>query len=466
MSTLTADAKQLNDRISEKRSEAQEKWAAWEAARDALAGTPDAQDQESDGFKHAHSVHSEYGEVADEIVRMEATRDGLLAMTLEGSAPTAAQVNGDGAAASSPIVSAADRVLRSEAYQELLASGRLNPGSRARVEATFAEGMTRDELRHTLRGTPDLSHALVTGADDAQGGAFVRPDRKGFVPFRTRPLRLVDLVTLGDTDSDTVEYVEQTGFTNAAAETAEAIATAGTSGTKPESGLAFVVRSTTVKTIAHFVPATKRALADAGQMRTLIDGALRLGLDLRLDSQMASGDAVGENLRGIYNTPGIGSVTKVDAAAGNTNVPENKLDAIHRAITVVRLAFHEPSAAAMHPNDWQDLRLARDGDAAVANTGTTAGSYAKGAYLLGKPIDAAPDQVWGVPVVTGAQFTENRALVGDFAQAVLWLREGTQILASDSHLDFFVRNLVAVLAEMRAAFGVLAPGAFCTVAGL
>ena len=36
-------------------------------------------------------------------------------------------------------------------------------------------------------------------------------------------------------------------------------------------------------------------------------------------------------------------------------------------------------------------------------------------------------------------------------------------MVSDQHSDFFTRNLLAILAEMRAAFGVLDPQAFCTV---
>jgi HK97 family phage major capsid protein len=61
----------------------------------------------------------------------------------------------------------------------------------------------------------------------------------------------------------------------------------------------------TVKTIAHWIPATKRALADVGQLRTLIDARLQDGVNLRLDSQMINGDATGENLRGILNTTGV-----------------------------------------------------------------------------------------------------------------------------------------------------------------
>lgn len=318
-------------------------------------------------------------------------------------------------------------------------------------------------LKRALRGGGDMVASLVTGSDDTSGGGLVTADRlPGItVPLRTRPLTLVDLITVGETDSDTVEYVEMTGFTNSAAETAEATATSGSSGTKPESALALIQRTQTVKQIAHWIPATKRALADAGQLRTLIDGILRLGLDLRLDQQIVSGSGTGENLRGIRNTVGIGTVTVRKAATGNTNTPETILDALHRAITVVRLAFFEPTAVGIHPSDWERVRLARSGKVAVANQVGTAGSYAEGDYLMGDPATSGAERIWGLLPVVSAAFAEGHPVIGDYRQAVLWLREGTQVLASDSHMDFFIRNMVAILAEFRAAFGVLAPAAFC-----
>jgi HK97 family phage major capsid protein len=56
--------------------------------------------------------------------------------------------------------------------------------------------------------------------------------------------------------------------------------------------------------------------------------------------------------------------------------------------------------------------------------------------------------------------TEGYAVVADWRMAVLWDRMQTAITMSNSHSDFFVRNLVAILAEMRAAFGVIRPAAF------
>ena len=72
-------------------------------------------------------------------------------------------------------------------------------------------------------------------------------------------------------------------------------------------------------------------------------------------------------------------------------------------------------------------------------------------------------QLWGYPVVTSQTVTEGYALLGDWRKAILWDRERASIQVSDSHSDFFIRNLVAILAEMRAAFGVIRPTAFCQV---
>lgn len=284
--------------------------------------------------------------------------------------------------------------------------------------------------------------ALITGLTDTSGGAFVVNDRQGYYGLLTQAPRILALITTGETDSDTVEFVKQTSFTNAAAETAEA--TTVSDGAKPESAMAFAVVQALVRTIAHWIPVTKRALNDAAGIRTLIDSQMVDGVRQRLESQVVNGNGAGENLRGILNTVGIGSV-----AVGAS--PDQRLDAIHRAITTVRLAFIEPNAVGLHPQDFEDIRLMKN---------------ANGDYLYGSPAQAGPSTVWGLPTAVTTAFPSGTGLVGKFDEAILWMREGVSLAATDSHSDFFIRNLVAILAEARAAFGVPRPGAFCAVTGL
>jgi hypothetical protein len=61
----------------------------------------------------------------------------------------------------------------------------------------------------------------------------------------------------------------------------------------------------TVKTIAHWLPATKRALSDAAQIRTLIDTFLTYGLEEELEDQMVNGNGTGENFEGILSVDGV-----------------------------------------------------------------------------------------------------------------------------------------------------------------
>lgn len=301
------------------------------------------------------------------------------------------------------------------------------------------------------------SKALVTGASDTSGGAFVRNDI--YAPLTDlvgeRELTIADLITRGSTDSDTIEYVRITGKTNNAAPVPEATSsgqpaiynaptggelTAG--GYKPESALTLEKVTTTVKTLAHWLPMTKRAASDAGQVRTLVDAFLRYGLTEELEDQILTGAGTGENFQGILNA-GILTV----GSAGTD------IDAVVDAIRTVRVTGRRrPSAIVMHPNDWY-------------STGFLLAKDSQNRYLIGDPRATLEqlNSLWGLRVVVSEAMTENTALVGDFRFGVLWEREGISISVSDSHMDFFTRNLLAILAEMRAGFGVLDSQAFCTV---
>src|ERR1044072_7106122 len=67
---------------------------------------------------------------------------------------------------------------------------------------------------------------LITGAGTTSGGPFVNIDYKPIVDMAyARPLTVRDIITVGETTSDMVEYVRITGVTNNAAAVPEATAT-------------------------------------------------------------------------------------------------------------------------------------------------------------------------------------------------------------------------------------------------
>lgn len=299
--------------------------------------------------------------------------------------------------------------------------------------------------------------SLVTGASDTSAGAFVVPDQLGLqvgLDAFQRPLRLRQLVTQGTTTSDSVEYVRLTSFTNAAAPVAEATTAAAPTapggagalvqaaggGYKPESALAAQKVTAAVKTIAHWMPITKRAVSDAAQVVTLIDAFLRYGLEEELEDQMVTGDGTGENFEGLANVSGV------QAQAFDTNM----FTTLRKAKTKVRTVGRSiPNGVLLNPGDLETLDLLQDNE---------------NRYYFGGPAGGGSAQsVWGMPIVETEAVPAGTAYVGDFRKCILWDREQATIQMTDSHLDFFVRNLVVILAEMRAAFGVIQPSAFVEV---
>ncbi|QCG77753.1 major capsid protein [Gordonia phage Reyja] len=328
------------------------------------------------------------------------------------------------------------QVVESDAFKSLLApfkdSGRIPEKAR-------------------IQSDPIPVKSLIVGGSDTSAGAFVTPEQTGIVEMLGRkPLTIRDLISVRRTGSDVVEYVVQTSHTNAAAPVPEATSSAaptapGTAGPlvqaagggyKPEGSWAFERRSTSVKTIAEWVPATKRALADVAQMEGLINDELRADIAEAEENQILNGSGSGENLTGIMNTSGV------QTQAFDTDIFVSTRKAITKARTIGRVA---PNAVLLSPADMETIDLARDEQGRF---------YGAGPFAMG------PRTLWGLPTIESESIVDGTALVGDFSKAVLWDREETTVTISDSHMDFFTRNLVAVLAEERVAFGVTRPTAF------
>jgi HK97 family phage major capsid protein len=335
-----------------------------------------------------------------------------------------------------------EQFIGSDAYKGLIEAG-IGRMKGLPINTPAVELGSKEDLSAMLRGE---AKTLVTGAGDTSGGATFRNQRlPGILELLRETPRVVNLPASAQTDSDVVEWVRMDARTNAAAPVAEATATSGSSGTKPESGFTLEVVSTPVTEIAHWIPVTERALADAPQVRSLIDNELRTGILDTLEQQIISGNGTPPNLRGVINTVGI----ETQPIGSDT-----LLEAIFHAIVKVRLNFLEPDAIAINPSDFADIRLLRD-DSGGAGTG---------GYLFGPPSQVGANTLWGLPLVLSTYVPAGDPIVADWDRAsTLYTREGIQIAATNSHSDFFIRNMVAVRAAARYAFTVQRPDGVCQV---
>lgn len=363
------------------------------------------------------------------------------------AAPGAAPEIGDNGLINPKGMTLGEAFTKSPAFEEFVAQFKGSDGAIRNVR-----GLKSAEFQVQGFGMRGLSSkTLITGASSTSGGALVVNDRLPIITdlIGERELFVDDLCTHVPTSSDTFEYVQITAKTNNAAGVAEATSAADpasygdpASGAKPESAMTLAVVSSPVETIAHLLPITRRAAADAPQLRAMVDQFLLYGLREEREDQILNGDGSSPNLRGILNTVGISTV----GSAGTD------IDAIVDAIRTIRNDRRRPDAMVIHPNDW-------------FSTGFLLAKDSTGRYLIGDPsADAAAQRnLWGLRVVVTEAMTENTVLVGEFRQAVVADRQQSAIYVTDSHKDWFGRNLLAILAEERLGFGVLDPDAFCTV---
>lgn len=284
---------------------------------------------------------------------------------------------------------------------------------------------------------------LITGANDASAGAFVQTDYTGiYEPLGRRPLTVRDLISIRTTTSDLVEFVRQTMHADDAKPVPEANikvytgATGEISGEKPQTALYWEKVQEAVKTIAVWVAATKRALSDAGQLRGIIDQELREDIQEEFEDQILTGDGVGENFLGLANQPGV-----LLQAFG-----ANLLATCRQAKTTLRTVGRTiPTAWLFNPADWETVELSQD----LVNQ-----------YYGGGPFGATPPRLWGVPVVESEAWPQGTAVLANWRKMVVWDREQYSLSVTDSHADFFIRNIIAFLSEMRAAMGLIRPSAF------
>jgi HK97 family phage major capsid protein len=255
--------------------------------------------------------------------------------------------------------------------------------------------------------------------------------------YPLRELSVVDYIPLGVTSMDTIKYMKESTFTNNAAE-------AAAGGTYGEAALVYTETSDEVEKIGVWLPVTDEQLEDVAGMTDLLNQRLTYMLKARLDAQVLVGDGTTPNLWGAINLASVQTQAK-----GADSTP----DAIYKAITKVRaVGFANPSLVALHPNDWQAIRLLTTAD---------------GIYIFGSPSEAGPDRIWGVPVLQTTAETENTGLVGDWRQySMLFMKRGIEFQVSNAHSDYFIKGKQAIRCDLRCSMVYFRDTAFCTVTGI
>jgi HK97 family phage major capsid protein len=347
-----------------------------------------------------------------------------------------------------------DRFIASKAYQKIAdPSGRGQSWSTGPVEVSSGPLMQRMPASNAFemyKGT------LVESGVGGPGGGLVPPYfEPGVVSKLFEPLGVSEVFGSSQTSASQVRYVVEGTALSGAAGVAEAAA-------KPESTLNMSETTEAIRKIATVLPVSDELLEDAPSIQSYLNGRLSLFISIEEERQLLRGLGAGSNeLLGVFGRSGINLYTKL--------ATDDNAVALARVIANTRgSSFLQPDTVIMHPTNWLNTRLLRDG------TGGTVGNFYGGgpfgaAYGGGPGIGPAlfGESLWNTRVVLSSVVGAGTALVGNFSLgAHIWRRGGISLEATNSHSDLFVKNISVLRGEERLGLGVYRPSAFTAVSGL
>lgn len=433
-----------------------------------------------------------YGNTSDETKTMIEKAEASLATLTEGAAEQKGRLDGLEAALNRPGMGT-DGEERKSPGQAFVESEEWTSFLK-RKNATESDGVSFKTLD---RKALTSDHGTAFG----QLGGLILPQELASLRDPRKELTIRDLMRTIPTTSDTVHYVQVTGFRNLYAKlTAQAAAAAtaivvdriqgffagqaiivngeskivsavniGTSTVtlttglagiaavgsevvsdqvgftqhgeeKPQANLKMVEKSHPVGTVAHWIPAHRQTLADAPQIRGIVDSELLYGLELVEEYQILQGNGASPNLTGILNTSGVQDQGTMTGAG------IQQLDWIRKAITKSQIAMWPPNAVLMHPTNVEAIDLLKD---------TT------GRYLRVDIVNGGENRIWRLPIVVTTAIAVDTFLLGSFGMGAYLLdREDANIRVAEQHSDYFTRNMVAILAEERLGLAVTRPESF------
>lgn len=275
--------------------------------------------------------------------------------------------------------------------------------------------------------------SATTDANGSVGDAIVPQRLPGILMPAERVPTIRDLLLPGRTSSSSVEYVEETGFTNAAATRAEL-------GSVAQSTLKFDLKTANVKNVAHHIVASRNILSDIPMLQSYIDVRLRYGLAMAEEEQLLAGNGLGNNVAGLFEY-----ATAFNETLYSDGATDTRIDTIRRAALQVRVAELRPTFVVLNPVDWAGIELSKDD---------------VGRYIEVSIREGGEPRLWRLAVAETTAINAGEFLVGATMGAQIFDREDAAVEVATQHSDFRLNGKVAIIGEERLALTVTRPEAF------
>lgn len=310
-------------------------------------------------------------------------------------------------------------VLDSGDQDQLPANFQTRPGQPP-AERSWAEQFTESDAFRAYRGRGSSEAVELELRDPTMVSTWplTIPPSTYQGPTWTADNPLLDVCGRETVSSNVVEWFSWPVPYPEASEVAEGAA-------KPEAVYEPTPHTDSLVTLAHWKPLSRQALEDIPRIQSIIEGALRGGVLRAMESALTAA------------ITGVASGIPVSTGAAG--------QALHE---VIRIGYGEvqgrgyatPNAILLNPQDYAHMDIEtfyQTNGAMVQQT-----------------------SFWGCRPVAVSSLPVGTAYVGAFkSAATLFTRKSVGVYMSDSHADYFIKNLLVILAEARALGAVTEPAA-------
>ena len=298
------------------------------------------------------------------------------------------------------------------------------------LKSMFSEKSFSDQIELLKKSSGNNVNLDVKAATSITLGSYAgtalttEVDRSIVGPQTNMPF-FRDIVNVAPIRGNKVTWINKSAVSNGAGMTAEGA-------TKTQISWTYSEESADVKKITAYVKVSKEALDDLDFLRSEINTDLRQEIELKLDEQIAEGSGVGQNIKGILTYAPTFAVAGTSLAAAVDGA--NRLDVLRSAVALIRKAKFRANYIAINPVDAALMDMEKGDD---------------NHYILPPFVTADGTRVAGTTVIESFSIDEGSFLVGDFTKSNLRIREEININLGYEN-DDFTKNMVTILAEMRA----------------
>lgn len=287
-------------------------------------------------------------------------------------------------------------------------------------------------VRLELSAAPETTQA----SNSATRTSLAQPYEAGIVTDPRQVLAIESLFGKINIDVNAYQYIKY-GFTTTLTATGPAVVSEGSA--KPESNYSGIIKTGTIKTLAHWTKMTEQMIADNGNIVAFINDDMQYQLNKVIDAQIVNGTGSGQ-LEGLSAS---GNYTDYITGAG-IDTGDTVIDLILKVKTKMEAANVRNISLLLNPVDWCKVLCSKN---------------VNKDYLIPGIVDIPQQRIWGVPVILSGSVTSGKFHMGNFYEGgKIFERQGVTVEMARSG-DDFEKNLMTLRVERRMDFAVVQPKA-------